>query len=36
VRFDPFRQAFIFAAHTDGTNVITITSGDGPAWKPHP
>jgi Tol biopolymer transport system component len=36
VRVDQFDQANIMVAHTDGTNVVKITNGDQPAWRPHP
>ncbi len=36
VRLDQSGQPSIFTAHSDGTNVVKITSGDEPAWRPHP
>lgn len=35
VRLDQSGTANILAAHTDGSNVVTIVPGDQPAWKPH-
>lgn len=35
VRLDQNDRANILAAHTDGSNVVTIVAGDEPAWRPH-
>ena len=36
VRADQSGRPTIMAAHTDGSNVVFISFGDQPAWKPHP
>jgi TolB protein len=35
---DPYSGPYtaIVVAHTDGSNVRTVTPGNQPAWKPHP
>ena len=35
VRLDQNDRDNILAAHTDGSNVVTIVTGDEPAWRPH-